>query len=134
VARRLILDTGVIIAIKRGKIDDAEVYSADDDIAVAAVTIAELIHGAKLAPDPARRAEWTQHATDVARTLRVLPYTTETAIRHGELLAATRLAGAQRGPLDLVIAAHAAESGRLIITRDRTARFDALTGVRAAMI
>lgn len=133
-ARRLILDTGVIIAIKRGKIASEDVYSVGDDVAVAAVTIAELIYGAMLTSDPARRFDWTEHATAVARALRVLPYTTDTAIRHGELLAATRLGGVQRGPLDLLIAAHAAESGRVILTRDGAARFQALPGVRAVTL
>jgi predicted nucleic acid-binding protein len=134
VARRLILDTGVIIAIKRGKLSTQDVYGDADDIAVAAVTIAELAFGALLAPDPARRTAWTEHAMGVARTLRVLPYTVETALRHGELLATTRAAGFPRGALDLVIAAHAAETSRVIVTRDGAARFDQLPGVRALTV
>jgi len=131
VARRLILDTGVIIAIKRGKVATEEVYDADDDVAVAAVTVAELVYGAALAVDSDQRREWTRHATTVAQKLRVLPYDVDTAVRHGELLAATRTAGTTRGALDLVIAAHAAESGRTILTRDGSARFHELPGVRA---
>jgi len=135
VARRLILDTGVIIAIKRGKVATEDVYHADDDVAVAAVTIAELVYGAALAVDSDQRREWTRHATTVATTvaqkLRVLPYDIDTAVRHGELLAATRAAGTTRGALDLVIAAHAAESGRTILTRDGSARFHELPGVQA---
>jgi len=131
VARRLILDTGVIIAIKRGKVAAEDVYHADDDVAVAAVTIAEFVYGAALTADSDRRREWTRHATAVAQKLRVLPYDVDTAVRHGELLAATRAAGTTRGALDLVIAAHAAESGRTILTRDGSARFHELPGVRA---
>jgi predicted nucleic acid-binding protein len=134
VARRLILDTGVIIAIKRGKIAADEVYRADDDVAVAAVTIAELVYGAALSVDSDRRREWMQHATALAHKLRVLRYDVDTAIRHGELLAATRAAGTTRGALDLVIAAHAAESGRTILTRDGSARFHELPGVRAVAL
>jgi tRNA(fMet)-specific endonuclease VapC len=134
VARRLILDTGVIIAIKRGKLAAGAVYHDEDDVAIAAVTIAELVYGAMLARDPSRRAEWTEHATAVAAALRVLPYTAGTAVRHGELLASTRSAGAQRGPLDLLIAAHAVETGRVIVTRDTAARFDALPGVRVIAV
>ena len=130
-ARRLILDTGVIIAIKRGKVATEDVYHADDDVAVAAVTIAELVYGAALIVDSDRCREWTRHATAVAQKLRVLPYDVDTAVRHGELLAATRAAGTTRGALDLVIAAHAAESGRTILTRDGSARFHELPGVQA---
>jgi predicted nucleic acid-binding protein len=131
VARRLILDTGIIVAVKRGKLAAEDAYRADDDVAVAAVTIAELVYGATLVPDADRRREWTQHAIAVARSLRVLPYTLDTAIRHSELLAATRVSGTTRGALDLVIAAHAAESGRTVVTRDGSARFGDLPGVRA---
>lgn len=100
-------------------------------MAVAAVTIAELVYGATLASDEARREDWKRHATSVAKSLRVLPYTIDTAVRHGELLAASRAAGMTRGVLDLVIAAHAAESGRTVVTRDGSARFGELPGVRA---
>jgi tRNA(fMet)-specific endonuclease VapC len=131
VARRLILDTGVIIGIKRGKLAPADVYGSSDDVAVAAVTIAELVYGAMLVPDESRREGWKRHAASVAKSLRVLPYTVDTAVRHGELLAASRAAGMTRGALDLVIAAHAAESGRMVVTRDGSARFDELPGVRA---
>jgi tRNA(fMet)-specific endonuclease VapC len=133
-ARRLILDTGIVISIKRGKIAVHEVYSDEDDVAIAAVTIAELVYGAMLAGDPDRRLEWTQHAVAVAAALRVLPYTADTAVRHGELLASTRSAGAQRGPLDLLIAAHAVQTGRVIVTRDVAARSDALPGVRVVTV
>jgi tRNA(fMet)-specific endonuclease VapC len=131
VAGRLILDTGVIIGIKRGKLATGDVYGPDDDVAVAAVTIAELVYGATLAPDSSRRDDWMSHATAIAKSLRVLPYTVDTAVRHGELLAAARSAGLTRGALDLVIAAHAAESGRTVVTRDGAARFGELPGVRA---
>jgi predicted nucleic acid-binding protein len=87
-----------------------------------------------LASDPARRDAWKAHALSVAQALRVLPYTAATAVRHGELLATTRATGAPRGPLDLVIAAHAAESGRVIVTRDAAARFGDLPGVRAVTL
>jgi predicted nucleic acid-binding protein len=134
VARRLILDTGVVIAVKRGKLAPADAYLPADDVAVAAVTIAELVCGAMLATDLPRRQEWREHATRVASALRVLPYTTDTAARHGELLALTRSAGATRGSLDLLIAAHAAESGRTVVTRDAAARFHELPGVHAIVL
>ena len=87
-----------------------------------------------LSTDPGRRRDWREHATRVASALRVLPYTTDTAARHGELLALTRAAGATRGSLDLLIAAHAAESGRTVVTRDASARFHELPGVHAIVL
>jgi predicted nucleic acid-binding protein len=61
------------------------------------VTIAELVCGAMLAADPARRRDWREHATRVAAALRVLPYTADTAAWHGGLLAPTRSAGPPAG-------------------------------------
>lgn len=133
-AHRLILDTGIVIAIKRRKVDLGDVYRDQDDVAIAAVTVAELVFGSHLAPNPSTRDDWRAHAERMATSMRVLPYTSSTAVRHGELLAVTRAAGAPRGALDLVIAAHAAETGRVVVTRDRAARFGDLPGVRAVVL
>ncbi len=53
--RRLILDTNVLIAYERGKIDRAAFD--DDELAVAAVTIAEYRVGIELADTAARAAD-----------------------------------------------------------------------------
>ena len=48
-ARRLIVDTGVLVASERGRAHLAEVVAADDDLVVAAITVAELRTGVELA-------------------------------------------------------------------------------------
>jgi hypothetical protein len=48
----------------------------------------------------------------------VLDYTQATAAHHGRLLAHVRRSGSRRGAHDLIIAAHAAETGRMILSRD----------------
>lgn len=53
--RRLILDTNVLIAYERGKI--ARAAFDDDELAVAAVTIAEYRVGIELADTAARAAD-----------------------------------------------------------------------------
>ena len=55
-ARRLILDTGVLIASQRAKASWGDVLEADDDVALAAVTVAELRTGIELASDGRREA------------------------------------------------------------------------------
>ena len=55
-ARRLILDTGVLIASERAKASWGDVLQADDDVALAAVTVAELRAGVELASDGRREA------------------------------------------------------------------------------
>jgi len=47
------------------------------------------------------------------------------------LLAHVRRSGSPRGAHDLIIAAHAAETGRLVLARDAKARFGDLPGVTA---
>jgi tRNA(fMet)-specific endonuclease VapC len=57
--------------------------------------------------------------------------TQATAAHHGRLLAQVRRFGSPRGAHDLIIAAHAAETGRIILSRDAKARFGELPGVTA---
>jgi predicted nucleic acid-binding protein len=64
-------------------------------------------------------------------TVDVLDYTQATAAHHGRLLAHVRRSGSPRGAHDLIIAAHAAETGRMILSRDAKARFGDLPGVSA---
>ena len=61
----------------------------------------------------------------------VLDYTQATAAHHGRLLAHVRRSGTPRGAHDLIIAAHAAQTGRTIMSRDAKTRFDDLPGVTA---
>jgi PIN domain nuclease of toxin-antitoxin system len=41
---RLILDAGALIALERGTADAADVLAADADVAISAVTVADLPH------------------------------------------------------------------------------------------
>ncbi len=62
----------------------------------------------------------------------ILRYTDGHANHHGYGgIAASRRIGRQRGAHDLIIAAHAAETGRIIFSRDAKARFADLPGVLA---
>lgn len=99
----------------------------DDDVAVAAVTIAELRVGVELASGK-RRHDRQQFLDDVVGAIPVLPYDLDTAGSHAELLVAVRRQGRPRGAHDLVIAATAHASRRVIVTADRSA-FEDLPGV-----
>ncbi|MBD3941217.1 PIN domain-containing protein [Microbacterium sp. NEAU-LLC] len=126
-ARRLILDTNVLIAFERGSID--RTAFDDDEVAVAAVTVAEFRVGIELAATVAQAAARARFVDAVVDTVDVLDYTTATAAEHARLLAHTHRLGRARGAHDLIIAAHAAESGRMIVSRDANARFGDLPGV-----
>ncbi len=74
----------------------------------------------------ATRSRWLDV---VLAEVEVLPYTRRTADQHARLLAYVRRTGHPRGAHDLIIAAHALETGRLVVSRDAKARFDDLPGV-----
>ena len=127
--RRLILDTNVLIAYERGKIDRAALDA--DELAVAAVTIAEYRVGIELADTADRAADRARALVAITSSVEVLDYTEATAACHARLIAHARRAGTPRGAHDLIIAAHAAQTGRTVLTLDAKARFADLPGVSA---
>lgn len=128
--RRLILDTNVLIAYERGTLDRASLD--EDELAIAAVTVAEYRVGIELADTVARAADRARALAAIVSAVDVLDYTDATAAHHARLIAHVRRAGAPRGAHDLMIAAHAAETGRIILSRDAQARFGDLPNVLAA--
>lgn len=129
--RRLILDTGVLVAVERGRITMREFIDADDDTALSVITVTELLVGVLRAGDDTRRGI-RQAAVDRARALfTVIDYTPSIAQSHAELLVHTRDTGLPRGPLDLMIAATARATGRTLVTLDRKAMFGNLPGLQA---
>ena len=127
--RRLILDTNVLIAYERGTIDRADLD--DDELAVAAVTIAEYRVGIELADTPGRAADRARALVAISSAVEVLDYTETTAACHARLIAHARRAGTPRGAHDLIIAAHAVQTDRTVLTFDAKARFADLPGVSA---
>ena len=128
--RRLILDTNILIAYERGTIDRAALDA--DELAAAAVTIAEYRVGIELADTPARAADRARALVAISSAVEVLDYTETTAAYHARLIAHVRRAGTPRGAHDLIIAAHAAQTDRTILTFDARARFADLPGVSAS--
>ena len=125
----LLLDTTFLIDRERGAAGDAEVeiIGDDDDVAVAAVSIAELRVGVLLADDRNRQAR-AAFVDDVVSEIPVLPYDLTIAEAHAELLATVRVQGRPRGAHDLIIAATARATNRTVVTADPSAFAD-LPGV-----
>jgi predicted nucleic acid-binding protein len=129
VGRRLIFDTNVLIAYERGTIDQTA-YD-DDEIAIASVSVAEYRVGIELADTPEHAADRARALATITAAIDILDYTAATSAHHGRLLAHVRKSGTPRGAHDLIIAAHAAETGRAVVSRDVKARFGDLPGVTA---
>lgn len=130
--RRLILDTNVLIAYERGTIDRAALD--DDELAIAAVSVAEYRVGIELADTAQRAADRARALAVITSAIDVLDYTEVTAAHHARLLAHVRRIGRPRGAHDLIIAAHALETDRIVLSRDAAARFGDLPGVVAVQV
>jgi predicted nucleic acid-binding protein len=130
--QRLIADTSVLIRMERQGQAVTTILPADAELALPAIVLAEYRAGIERDTLPARAARRLAWLGAVLSQAEVLPYTAETASHHAKLLAHTQTHGTARGPHDLIIAAHAAETGRQIVTLDRKARFTDLPGVVAA--
>ncbi len=124
---RVLFDTTFLVDAERAGDDLDDVIEDNDDIAIAAVTIAELRVGALLATGR-RKAARSAYVDDVVATIPVLDYDVEVAKAHAELLLEVRSEGRPRGAHDLIIAATAKAFGRTVISADRTA-FRDLPGV-----
>lgn len=127
-ARRLILDTGVLVVSERSKIALTELIDIDDDLVLAAISVAALRTGIELATEHHRAAR-TAFLVRVLEKLPVQPYDVTVAEAHGHLLAHVHRGGAQRGAHDLIVAATAVATRRTVLTTDRSARFQELPGV-----
>jgi len=129
---RLIVDTGVLIAIERGQTIPPETLPDDADIAIAAITASELLVGVELA-DGTRRAARKASVDAILATFDVLPFDVEVARHHATLLAHTRRSGTPRGAHDLQVAATAVARGRLLLTTDERA-FDGLPALQHRIV
>ncbi len=122
-----LLDTTFLIDAERGGVDLDDAIDDDDDVAIAAITVAELLVGVKFASGSRRNARQT-HVNEIIESLPIIAYDRDVAVEHADLLAAVREQGRPRGAHDLLIAATARSTGRTVVTADLEAFAD-LPGV-----
>lgn len=97
----------------------AEVIDDGDDVAVAAITVAELRVGVQLAKGR-RREKRERFVTAVLDAVSIEVYDLGVAEAHAALLAHVRRAGAPRGAHDLIIAATARARERRVVSLDQS--------------
>jgi tRNA(fMet)-specific endonuclease VapC len=131
-ARRVILDTGTLIAIERGKLDVDAVLGTDDAV-IASVTAMELLVGVERANEAYKQVR-SVRVEAVLASLPIEDYTLGIARIHARLAAEVMSQGKQRSAYDLMIAATAVATNRILLTTDGKAEFGQLTGVRAEVI
>ncbi len=123
----LLLDTTFLVDAEREEAALDGVMEDEDDVAIAAITVAELLVGVKLASGRRRDARRV-YVDDIVSSIPVIPYDTAVAFEHAQLLTAVREAGRPRGAHDLLIAATARATDRTVVTADGSA-FTDLPGV-----
>jgi tRNA(fMet)-specific endonuclease VapC len=121
----------VIVASERGRLSLDELIGDDDDVAIAAITAAELLAGVELA-DAARRPRRQALVEAVLTGIPIEDYDLEVARAHALLLAYARRSGRVRGAHDLVIAATALARERVVVTGDHSG-FSELPGVAVSV-
>jgi tRNA(fMet)-specific endonuclease VapC len=89
----------------------------EDDVAIAAISVAELAVGVELA-DEKRRGKRRAFVAAVLETVSVETYDLDVARAHGALLVHARRSGRPRGAHDLIIAATARARDREVVSAD----------------
>jgi tRNA(fMet)-specific endonuclease VapC len=121
-----------VVAGERGRMRLDDLIGDEDDVAIAAITVAELLVGVELAGAshrPRRRAL----VESIVATVPVEDYDLDVARSHAQLLAHARRSGRRRGAHDLVIAATALARDRIVVTADRDG-FTDLPGVGVRLV
>ncbi|MGN6588090.1 MAG: PIN domain-containing protein [Solirubrobacterales bacterium] len=127
---RLILDTTVLVDAERGGDALAKAIDDGDDVAVAAITVAELKVGVQLARGR-RRDKRKRFVAAILDSVSIEPYDIDVAEAHAVLLGHVRRNGTPRGAHDLIIAATARARERQVVSFDQGG-FAELPGVPLA--
>lgn len=114
---RYLLDTNMVIyVLKRRSLDLLTLFNANADrMAISAITLAELLHGAEKS---SRVSENLSAIEDFCSRLDVLSYGAKAAQHYGAIRAALEKQGQPIGVNDLHIAGHARSEGLVLVTNN----------------
>lgn len=114
---KYLLDTNVAIyVIKRRPIEVMGVFNENAGrMAISAITLSELYHGAEKSAKVAQNLEVVE---EFASLLEVLPYTAKASQHYGAIRTSLEKAGRPIGVNDLHIAAHARSEGLTLVTNN----------------
>ena len=114
---KYLLDTNIVIyVIKRRPVEVMAVFNDNAGrIAISAVTLSELFHGAEKS---AKVAQNLAVVEEFASLLEVLPYTAKASQHYGAIRTALERVGQPIGLNDLHIAAHARSEGLTLVTNN----------------
>jgi tRNA(fMet)-specific endonuclease VapC len=114
---RYLLDTNIVIyVIKRRPLQALELFNLNAGrMAISAITLAELHHGAEKSSFPPANLAVIE---DMGSRLDVLPYSAKAAQHYGSIRAALEKQGQTIGVNDLHIAAHARSEGLSLVSNN----------------
>ena len=114
---RYLLDTNTVIyVIKKRPIAVLEVFNAQaGHMAISAITLSELLHGAEKSERPTANLAVVE---DFCSRIEVLSYGTKASLHYGSIRANLERAGTPIGVNDLHIAAHARSEGLTLVTNN----------------
>ena len=114
---RYLLDTNIVIyVLKRRPVEVLSTFNTNASrMAISAVTLAELLHGAEKS---SRVSENLAAIEDFCSRLAVLPYGPKAAQHYGAIRAALEKLGQPIGVNEMHIAAHARSEGLVLVTNN----------------
>lgn len=114
---RYLLDTNIVIyVIKRRPLQALEIFNQNAGrMAISAITLAELQHGAEKSSNPAANLAVVE---DLCSRLELLSYGAKAAQHYGAIRAALEKQGQTIGVNDLHIAAHARSEGLTLVSNN----------------
>jgi tRNA(fMet)-specific endonuclease VapC len=124
-----ILDSDHCVAILCRQLDLTGLVAPDEDLAITAVSVGELVHGAT----KSRRAAENLARLDVLlAALTILPYNEWSARRFGQLKAQLEISGDVISDLDLQIASIAVDQEAVLVTHNQKhfSRLTTRTGLK----
>jgi tRNA(fMet)-specific endonuclease VapC len=114
---RYLLDTNIVIyVIKRRPLQALEIFNQNAGrMAISAITLAELHHGAEKSSNPAANLAVVE---DLYSRLEVLPYGAKAAQHYGSIRTVLEKQGQTIGVNDLHIAAHTRSEGLILVSNN----------------
>ena len=118
----LILDTSVLIAAEKKRLDLPGFFAAhpDETFFLAAITTSELLHGVIRAHPAARKQERGAFVEALLAQIEAIDFDLAVARRHAELWAELEKKGQMIGPYDLLIAATSLHHDHALVTLNTT--------------
>jgi tRNA(fMet)-specific endonuclease VapC len=114
---KYLLDTNIVIyVVKRRPLEVLAQFNANAGrMAISAITLSELYHGAEKSAKVSQNLEVIE---EFASLLEVLPYTAKASQHYGAIRSDLEKAGQTIGVNDLHIAAHARSEGLVVVTNN----------------